>query len=59
MSGESMTNEVIRKLNARSKLLHQKYEYLTLKLCRLLYNTFIQPHFDYGCSVWYPNLSKK
>ena len=59
MSGESMANEVISKVNARSKLLHQKYKYLTPKLCRLLCNTLVQPHFDYACSVWYPNLSKK
>ena len=25
---------------------------------RLLCNTLIQPHFDYGCKSWYPLLSK-
>ena len=26
---------------------------------RLLCNVLIQPHFDYACSAWYPNLSRK
>ena len=59
MSGESMTNKVISKVNARLKFLHQKNKYLTLNLRRLLCNALIQPHFDYACSAWYPNLSKK
>ena len=25
----------------------------------MLCNALIQPHFDYACSVWYPNLTKK
>ena len=37
------------------KLLHWKNKYLR----RLLCNALIQPHFDYACSAWYPNLSKK
>ena len=28
-------------------------------LQRLLCNTIIQPHFDYACSAWYPNLTEK
>ena len=34
-------------------------KYLTPNLRRLLCNALIQPHFDYACSEWYPNLSKK
>ena len=26
---------------------------------RLLCNVLIQPHFDYACTAWYPNLTKK
>ena len=26
---------------------------------RLLCYTIIQPHFEYACSAWYPNLNKK
>ena len=27
-------------------------------LKKLLYNATIQPHFNYACSAWYPNLNK-
>ena len=40
-----MVLKVINKINSRLRLL----------LC----NAIIQPHFDYACSAWYPNLSKK
>ena len=30
-----------------------------LYLRRLLCNALIQPHFDYACSAWYPNLNTK
>ena len=59
MSGESMAHKAISKVNARLKFLHRKNKYLTPNLCRLLCNALIQPHFDYACSAWYPNLSKK
>ena len=36
-----------------------KTQYLTPNLRRLLCNALIQLHFDYACSAWYPNLSKK
>ena len=32
---------------------------MTLYLKRLLCNAFIQTHFDYACSAWYPNRNKK
>ena len=41
------------------KFLYQKYWSLDVPLCRLLCNALIQPHFDYACIAWYPNLSKK
>ena len=25
----------------------------------MLCNALIQPHFDYACTAWYPNLTKK
>ena len=58
MSRESMAHKVISIANARSKFLHQKNKYLIPDLRRLLGNALIQPHFDYACSAWYPNLSK-
>ena len=57
--GETMTLRVIEKINSRLKFLYQKYWSLDVPLCRLLCNALIQPHFDYACIAWYPNLSKK
>ena len=59
VSGESMANKVINKVNARLRFLHRKNEYLTPNLRRLLCYALIQSHFDYACSAWYPNFSKK
>ena len=59
ISGESMANKVISKVNARLKFLHWKNKYLTPNLRLLLCNALIQPHFDYACSACCPNLSKK
>ena len=46
MSGESMANKVIRKVNARLKFLQRKNKYLTPNLRHLLYNALIQHHFN-------------
>ena len=59
MSGESMAHKVIINVNPRLNSLHRKNKYLTPNLRRLFCNALIQPHFDYACSAWYPNLSKK
>ena len=40
------------------KFLYRRNVFLAPKLRRLLCNTLIQSHFDYACSVWYPNLTK-
>ena len=59
LSGEPIALNVVSKVNTRLKLLYRKNKFLTPQLRRLLYNPLIQPHFDYACSVWYPNLNKK
>ena len=59
MSGEAMALNVIHKINNNLKFLDCKNVFLTPKLRRLLCNALIQPHFDYACSAWYPNLTKK
>ena len=41
------------------KFLYRKKIYLTKELRRMLCNTLIQPHFDYACPAWYPNLDEK
>ena len=54
-----MAHKVISKVNARPKILRSKNKCLTPNLRRLMYNALIQPHINYACSPWYPNLSKK
>ena len=49
MSGESMANKVVRKVNPRLKVLHWKNEYLIPNLRCLLCKALIQPYFDYAC----------
>ena len=59
MSRESMALKVIKKINQKLKFLYRKNRFLTPELRRLLCNAIIQPHFDYACSAWYPNLTQK
>ena len=59
MSGEPMALKVINKINGRLKFLYRKNTFLSLELRRMLCNALIQPHFDYACPVWYPNLTEK
>ena len=49
----------INKINSRLRFLYRKNRYLSPYLKRLLCNAIIQPHFDYACSAWYPDLNKK
>ena len=59
LSGESMALKVINKINSRLRFLYRKNRFLSPRLRRLLCNSLIQPHFDYACSAWYPNLNKR
>ena len=59
LSGESMATKVLGKINGRLKFLYRKQKFLNGSLRRMLCNSLIQPHFDYACSAWYPNLNKK
>ena len=47
------------KINSRMKLLYLKNWFLDVPLHRILCNALIQPHSDYACTAWYPNLTKK
>ena len=53
-----MALHIIKKINTRLWFLYRKNRFLSQPLCRLLCNAIIQPHFDYGCSAWYPYLNK-
>ena len=57
--GEPMAYKTIKKINPRLNYLFRKKHFLTTNLRRLLCNALIQPHFNYACTAWYPNLSKK
>ena len=59
MSSETMALRVIEKINSRLKFLYRKNQFSDVPLRRLPCDALIQPHFDYACTVWYPNLSKK
>ena len=58
LSGESMGLHVLKKLNSRLKFLYRKNKFLSPPLRRLLCNAIIQPHFDYACTAWFPNLNQ-
>ena len=59
MSGETMALVVIEKINSRLKFLYLKNRFLDVPLRRLLCSALNQPHFDYACTAWYPQLTKK
>ena len=59
MSEEPMALKVINKINGKLKLLYRKNRFLSPVLRRMLCNALIQPHFDYVCPAWYPNLTEK
>ena len=53
-----MVSKVLTKINAKLKFLYRQSRYLTPAYKRLLCNALIQPHFDYGCSSFFPLLKK-
>ena len=58
MTGEATALNVINKIN-KPKVFKCSNRFLTAALRCLLCNALIQHHFDYACSVWYPNLPKQ
>ena len=54
MSGESKKQH--KKINRKTKFLYRQNRYLSYHLKRMLYNYLIQPHYDFACCAWYPNL---
>ena len=58
LSGESMALYVAIKINSKLRFLYRNNHILSGPLRRLLCNALIQPHFDYACSAWYPNLNQ-
>ena len=58
LSGQEMALKVLKKVNGKLRFLYRQGKYLNPRLRRMLCNTLIQPHFDFACSAWYPNLTK-
>ena len=54
LSGEVLVSKVLSKINTKLKFLYRKSIYLILSFGRLLCNALFQPHFDCGCSSWFP-----
>ena len=54
-----MAMQVCTKVTSKLKFLYRKSRFLSKDLRRLLFNALFQPHFDYTCGAWYPNLNKK
>ena len=59
MTGEEMATYVIKKISNKLKFLYRKQMFFSRVVRRMLCNAIIQPHFDYACTSWYLNLSKK
>ena len=59
MSGETIALSVVKKINNKLTFLYRKNRFLTPTQRRLMCNILIQTHFEYTCSAWYPNLTKK
>ena len=59
MPGETMALTVLEKINSRLKFLYRKNRFFDVPLRRLLCNVLIQLDFNYACTAWYPNLTKK
>ena len=54
-----MAIKAIKKINSKLSFLCRQRKYLDPHLRRLLCNALIQPHFDYGCTSWYPLINKR
>ena len=60
MSVEPMAYKTIKKINSSlNYLFRKKKHFLKPRLRRPLRNALIQPHINYACTAWYPNLIKK
>ena len=57
MFGEAVN--LVNKFNNKPQFFYRKNISLIAALRRMLYNALLQPHFDYACSAWYANLTKK
>ena len=47
LNGESMTMKLLKKISAKLQFFYEQDEFLNQRLHRFLFNSLIQPHFDY------------
>ena len=59
MPGEPIALKIVNKVNEKLTFFYRISKILIPELRIILYNAFIQPHFDYACVAWYPNLTEK
>lgn len=59
LSGESMGQRIITKVNQRIKFLAGKAHLLNKETLKMLANALIQPPFDYACTTWYSSTPKR
>ena len=58
LNDELMDGRALKKINTKLNFLWRQNNCLNYLSRRLLCNALIQSHFDYGCTSWYPLLSK-
>ena len=58
LSGEAMASKLLKKINAKLKLLYRHSRYLNPGYRRLLCHRLIYPQFDYGCFLLFSLLKK-
>ena len=58
LSGSSVTNLVIGKVNRGLKILYRKAKFLKFNEKKMVCSALLQAHFDYGNNVWYRGLLK-
>ncbi len=59
LSGTSIVNNIIKKVNSRIRFLYRQNHCLNMELRQLLCSTLVQCHFDYASSSWYNGISKQ
>ena len=58
MTGTTMGNSVIKKINGIMKFLYRKGKFLKMRNRKLLCSALLQSRFDYGCNFFYRGLYK-
>ena len=59
LTGETIVNSIVKKVNGRLKFLYRQCSFLEEKLRKSICSALIQCHLDYACSSWYSGLNKK